>query len=64
MAVPVLNLQAQYAGIRNEIDTAVRSVLESGHFVLGPNVAALEKEIASFLDVARACHTTKQPRSR
>jgi dTDP-4-amino-4,6-dideoxygalactose transaminase len=54
MAVPVLNLQAQYAGIRHAIDTAVRSVLESGHFVLGPNVAELEKELASFLAVNRA----------
>jgi dTDP-4-amino-4,6-dideoxygalactose transaminase len=54
MAVPVLNLQEQYESIRNEIDAAVRSVLESGHFVLGPNVTALEKELAAFLDVARA----------
>jgi len=54
MTVPVLNLRAQYAGLRNEIDAAVRSVLESGHFVLGPNVAALEQELASFLEVARA----------
>jgi dTDP-4-amino-4,6-dideoxygalactose transaminase len=28
--------------------------LESGHFVLGPNVAELEKELALFLDVGRA----------
>ncbi len=54
MAVPVLNLKAQYAGIRSQIDAAVRSVLESGHFVLGPNVAALEEELGSFLGVARA----------
>jgi dTDP-4-amino-4,6-dideoxygalactose transaminase len=54
MAVPVLNLKAQYAGIRHAIDTAVHSVLESGHFVLGPNVAELEKELALFLDVGRA----------
>jgi dTDP-4-amino-4,6-dideoxygalactose transaminase len=54
MAVPVLNLKAQYAGIRSRIDAAVRSVLESGHFVLGPNVAALEEELGSFLGVARA----------
>jgi len=54
MAVPVLNLKAQYAGIRSRIDAAVRSVLESGHFVLGPNVAALEEELGSFLGVASA----------
>ncbi len=54
MAVPVLNLKAQYAGIRNRIDAAVQSVLESGHFVLGPNVAALEEELGAFLGVAKA----------
>jgi dTDP-4-amino-4,6-dideoxygalactose transaminase len=54
MAVPVLNLKAQYAGIRSKIDAAMQSVLESGHFVLGPNVAALEVELGAFLGVARA----------
>ena len=54
MAVPVLNLKAQYAVIRSKIDEAVRTVLESGHFVLGPNVAALEEELGTFLGVARA----------
>jgi len=54
MAVPVLDLKAQYAGIRSKIDAAVHAVLESGHFVLGPNVAALEEELRGFLGVARA----------
>ncbi len=54
MAVPVLNLKAQYARIRSRIDEAVRTVLESGHFVLGPNVAALEEELGAFLGVAKA----------
>jgi dTDP-4-amino-4,6-dideoxygalactose transaminase len=54
MAVPVLDLKAQYAGIRGKIDAAVHAVLESGHFVLGPNVAALEEELRGFLGVARA----------
>jgi len=54
MAVPILNLKAQYAGIRSRIDEAVRTVLESGHFVLGPSVAALEEELGAFLGVARA----------
>ncbi|OGB92594.1 MAG: hypothetical protein A3H39_07425 [candidate division NC10 bacterium RIFCSPLOWO2_02_FULL_66_22] len=54
MAVPVLDLKAQYQRIRQAIDDAVRGVLESGLFVLGPNVRALEEELASFLGVARA----------
>jgi dTDP-4-amino-4,6-dideoxygalactose transaminase len=48
MAVPVLDLQAQYKGIREEIDTAVQDVLESGRFVLGPNVKTLERELAQI----------------
>lgn len=46
MAVPVLDLQAQYRTIRQEINTAIQQVLDSGHFILGPNVKALEQEIA------------------
>jgi dTDP-4-amino-4,6-dideoxygalactose transaminase len=52
--VPVLDTKAQYQRIRQEIDDAVRSVLESGQFVLGPNVRALEEELAAFLGVTRA----------
>ena len=54
MAVPVLDLKTQYQRFRREIDEAVRGVLESGHFVLGPNVTSLESELASFLGVAQA----------
>jgi dTDP-4-amino-4,6-dideoxygalactose transaminase len=54
MAVPGLDLKAQYTGIRSKIEAAVHAVLESGHFVLGPNVAALEEELRGFLGVARA----------
>lgn len=34
--------------MRDEIDAAIRSVLDTGHFILGPVVEALEDEIASF----------------
>jgi UDP-N-acetyl-3-dehydro-alpha-D-glucosamine 3-aminotranferase len=54
MAVPVLDLKTQYRGLRREIDEAIRGVLESGYFILGPNVAALETELASFLGTAQA----------
>ena len=48
MNVPFLNLAAQYASLKSEILPAVEQVLTSGHYVLGPNVAALEQEIAVF----------------
>lgn len=48
MTVPILDLKAQYATIKDEIQAAVNSVLENQHFILGPEVKALEKEIAGY----------------
>ena len=48
MNVPMLDLKAQYASIKNEIRQAVDEVLESQHFILGPSVAKLEEEIAAY----------------
>jgi dTDP-4-amino-4,6-dideoxygalactose transaminase len=46
MHVPLLDLKAQYAGIRSEIRDAIDRVCESQHFILGPEVTALEGEVA------------------
>ncbi len=51
--VPFLDLKAQYRSIKAEIDEALGRVLESSQFVLGPEVAAFEKEFAAF---SRAPH--------
>ena len=48
MSVPLLDLKAQYDPIRDEIEAAIRGVLESQRFVLGPEVEALEQEIAIY----------------
>ena len=48
MKVPLLNLKAQYSTIRSEIRDAIDRVVESQHFILGPEVTALEQDIASF----------------
>ena len=49
--VPLLDLQAQYSTIRPEIREAIERVVESQHFILGPEVEALEQEIAGFCGV-------------
>lgn len=46
--VPILDLKAQYASIREEVQVAIERVMESQHFILGPEVEALEKEIAEY----------------
>src|SRR6478609_2536621 len=48
MAVPLLDLKAQYATIKDEVRAALDRVLESQHFILGPEVEALEKEVAKY----------------
>ena len=46
--VPLLDLQAQYAAIRQEARAAIDRVVESQRFILGPEVEALEKEVAAY----------------
>jgi dTDP-4-amino-4,6-dideoxygalactose transaminase len=50
--IPFLDLKAQYRSIKPEIEAAVASVLESGQFVLGPEVAAFEREFARYSGAA------------
>jgi dTDP-4-amino-4,6-dideoxygalactose transaminase len=52
--IPLLDLTAQYHGIQAEIDAAIQAVLESGHFIVGPNVKAFEEEAAAYLGVKYA----------
>jgi dTDP-4-amino-4,6-dideoxygalactose transaminase len=46
--IPFLDLAAEYHELKTEIDAAVARVLESGQFVGGPEVTALEEEFASY----------------
>ena len=49
LAFEFLDLKAQFASIRQEVMAAVTDVMESQHFILGPEVALLEEEIATKL---------------
>ena len=54
MAVPLLDLKAQYAPIRSQILAAITRVCDSQYFVMGPEVEGLERELAALLEVDHA----------
>ena len=54
MNVPLLDLQAQYASLRDEVREAVGRVLDSQRFVLGDEVRKLEASIASYTQTKHA----------
>src|SRR5689334_19345128 len=54
MNVPLIDLQAQYASIRDDVRHAVDRVFATQHFVMGPEVAALETEIAAYCETKQA----------
>jgi len=52
--IPVLDLKPQYNAIKEEIKTAINAVLESGQFIMGPEVKLFEQEVAQYLNVKHA----------
>lgn len=52
--IPFLNIKAQYATIQPEVEAAALSVLRSGSYVLGEEVAALEEEFAAYCGTTHA----------
>lgn len=46
--IPFVDLKAQYTSIKEEINSAVLNVLESTQFILGDEVANLEKEFSGY----------------
>jgi dTDP-4-amino-4,6-dideoxygalactose transaminase len=49
--IPLVDVRAQYAPLISEIEYRIHDVLESGVFILGPNVKAFEREAADYLGV-------------
>jgi len=51
MNIQFANLQAQYQNYKSEIDSAIQNVLNSAHFIMGPEVADLERALSEFTGV-------------
>ncbi|MDH7489189.1 MAG: DegT/DnrJ/EryC1/StrS family aminotransferase [Anaerolineae bacterium] len=54
MAVPFVDLKAQYAALKPEIDRAIQAVVDRCDFILGQAVSEFEGEFARFCEVRRA----------
>src|SRR3989339_379776 len=52
--IPLIDLKIQYESIKNEIDAAIKQVLDHGRFILGPEVGAFEADISQYLGVKHA----------
>jgi dTDP-4-amino-4,6-dideoxygalactose transaminase len=52
--IPILDLKPQYNSIKGEIHAAIDRVLESGAFIMGPDVKLFEEEVAQYLGVKHA----------
>lgn len=52
--IPSFDLTRNYARVKEEINVAVLRVLETQHFILGPEVESLERELAAYLEVKSA----------
>ncbi|HYW25126.1 MAG TPA: DegT/DnrJ/EryC1/StrS family aminotransferase [Terriglobales bacterium] len=58
MTLPLVDLRAQYRTIEDEVMAAIRGVLQSGQFVLGPETEAFERELAAHCRAAEAIGTS------
>lgn len=52
--IPMVNLQAQYAEIKDEVERGLAETIAHCNFILGPNVQAFEQETAAYLGVKHA----------
>ncbi|OQK15873.1 erythromycin biosynthesis sensory transduction protein eryC1 [Methyloprofundus sedimenti] len=52
--IPMVNLKAQYAEIKEEVEQGLAKTIENCSFILGPNVQGFEKEAAEYLGVKHA----------
>jgi len=56
--IPLVDLKAQYLSIKEEIDNAIKEVIESSSFILGEKLEKFEREFAEFCGVRFAIGTS------
>ena len=54
MSVPLLDLEAQYTPLRDQLLAAVTRVCDSQRFIMGPEIDGLERELCALLGVKHA----------
>ncbi len=54
MGVPLFDTSTPVASLRGELDAAIARVLDSGRYILGPEVSAFEREFAAYCGAAHA----------
>jgi len=54
MSIPFIDLKAQYQKIQDEVQTGINQVLEHGKYIMGPEIAELEQELAAFCGAKHA----------
>jgi dTDP-4-amino-4,6-dideoxygalactose transaminase len=52
--IPIIDLGLEYKEISAELDPIIKKVLSSGHYILGPELTAFEKELAAYTGVKEA----------
>ncbi|SMF54241.1 DegT/DnrJ/EryC1/StrS family aminotransferase [Pseudogulbenkiania subflava] len=51
MSIPFIDLKAQYQHLKADIDARIHAVLDHGQYIMGPEVAELERELAAYVGV-------------
>ena len=54
MNIPMVDLKVKYRKYKEEFDNAVIGVMESGMFIMGPEVSAFEREIEQYYGMKHA----------
>jgi UDP-2-acetamido-2-deoxy-ribo-hexuluronate aminotransferase len=52
--IPMVDLKKQFSAIKDEVFDMLTEILESSHYILGPNVSAFEKKVARYHGVQEA----------